>query len=39
VVYPGGHWPNVIAYLPPLVVDEQVETAVAITDAVLTELA
>jgi 4-aminobutyrate aminotransferase-like enzyme len=39
LVYPGGHWPNVIAYLPPLVIDERdVDTAVEITDAVLSDL-
>ncbi|MPZ74500.1 MAG: aminotransferase class III-fold pyridoxal phosphate-dependent enzyme, partial [Nitriliruptorales bacterium] len=40
LVYPGGHWPNVIAYLPPLIVDERdVAVAVEITDAILSELA
>jgi 4-aminobutyrate aminotransferase len=40
LVYPGGHWPNVIAYLPPLVIDERdIDTAVGITDTVLGELA
>lgn len=40
LLYPGGHWPNVVSYLPPLIVDrQQVDLAVGITDEVLTEVA
>ena len=40
LVYPGGHWPNVIAYLPPLIIDtDDIDVAVGITDEVLADLA
>jgi 2,4-diaminobutyrate 4-transaminase len=39
LLYPGGHYGNVIAFLPPLIIgQEQVDRAVAIIEEVLTEL-
>ena len=39
LIYPGGHYDNVIAYLPPLTIDEShIDIAVEITDDVLGEL-
>jgi 4-aminobutyrate aminotransferase/(S)-3-amino-2-methylpropionate transaminase len=39
LIYPGGHHGNVLAFLPPLIIDErQVDTAVGILDEVLLEL-
>jgi 4-aminobutyrate aminotransferase len=38
-LYPGGHYGNVLAFLPPLVIDEeQIDTAVGIVDEVLLEV-
>jgi 4-aminobutyrate aminotransferase-like enzyme len=38
-LYPGGHYGNVLAFLPPLVIDEaQIDTAVEIVDEVLLEV-
>ncbi len=38
-LYPGGHYGNVLAFLPPLVIDEShVDTAVGIVDEVLLEV-
>ncbi len=37
-LYPGGHYGNVLAFLPPLVIDEgDIDTAVGIVDEVLLE--
>ena len=39
LLYPGGHHLNVLAFLPPIVVEkEEVDTAVCIIDQVLTEI-
>ncbi len=39
LIYPGGHHGNVLAFLPPLIIDEeQVDTAVGIVDEVLLDL-
>jgi len=39
LIYPGGHHGNVLAFLPPLIIDKaQVDTAVGILDEVLLEL-
>ena len=39
LIYPGGHHGNVLAFLPPLIIDKkQVDTAVGIVDEVLLEL-
>jgi 4-aminobutyrate aminotransferase/(S)-3-amino-2-methylpropionate transaminase len=38
-LYPGGHYKNVLAFMPPLVTDEaQIDAAVEIVDEVLLEL-
>ncbi len=38
-LYPGGHYRNALAFLPPLIIDEgQIDTAVGIVDEVLLEL-
>ena len=39
LIYPGGHHGNVLAFLPPLIIDkEQVDTAVGIVDEVLLDM-
>ncbi len=39
LVYPGGHHGNVVAFLPPLIVEEsQVDAAVGVLDEVLLEI-
>ncbi len=39
LLYPGGHHSNVLAFLPPIVVDkEEVDIAVSIIDDVLSEI-
>ena len=39
LIYPGGHHGNVLAFLPPLIIDKaQVNTAVGVVDEVLLEL-
>lgn len=39
LIYPGGHYGNVLAFLPPLIIEEgHVDTAVGIVDEVLREL-
>ena len=39
MVYPGGHYGNVIAFLPPLIIGKtQVDRAIAILDEVLQEI-
>ncbi len=38
-LYPGGHYKNVLAFMPPIVTDEaQIEAAVGIVDEILLEL-
>ncbi|MFP6889731.1 MAG: aspartate aminotransferase family protein [Nitrospinota bacterium] len=39
-LYPGGHYRNVLAFMPPLLIgEEEIDTAVEIVDEVLIELA